>query len=44
MGVERLNGLAVLNIYTFHRDIRVSSEQVLDKLCEKPRRLQFLLM
>ena len=41
MGVDRLNGLAVLNI---HRDIRVSSEQVLDKLCEQPRRMPFRLM
>ena len=38
MGIERLNGLAVFNI---HRHIRVSPEQVLDKLCEKPRRLHF---
>jgi len=32
MDVERLNGLAFLNI---HRDIRVSPEHVLDKLFEK---------
>jgi hypothetical protein len=41
MGSDRLNGLALLNI---HRDIMVTQEQVIDKLCVKPRRLPFRLI
>lgn len=41
MGTERLNGLALLNI---HRDIHVSPEQIIERLCEKPRRLPFRLI
>jgi len=40
MGSDRLNGLALLNI---HRDVRVDAGCILDKLAEKPRRLQFRL-
>lgn len=41
MGSDRLNGLALLNI---HRDIPVQPSEIIEKLCEKPRRLPFRLM
>ena len=41
MGTDRLSGLALLNI---HRGIKVTPEQVIDRLCAKPRRLSFRLM
>ena len=41
MGTDRLNGLALLNI---HRDIHVVPEQIIDRLCAKPRRLPFRLV
>lgn len=37
---SRLNGLAVLNI---HRDIALSSDNILNELANKPRRLNFIL-
>ena len=40
MGSERLNGLAMMNI---HRDIELNLDDIIDKLCEKPRRLPFRL-
>ena len=39
-GEERLNNLAMLNIY---RDIEITADQVLDILAKKPRRLDFRL-
>jgi hAT family C-terminal dimerisation region len=41
MGTQRLNDLALLNI---HRNIHVAPELVIEKLCEKPRRLPFRLI
>lgn len=39
-GQQRLNGLTMLNV---HREINISSNEVLDHLAETPRRLEFRL-
>lgn len=37
---QRLNGLAMLNI---HRDISISTNEIIDLLAKRPRRLDFVL-
>lgn len=39
-GEERLNGMALLNVY---RDVEVTCEEIIDEMAKVPRRLDFIL-